>query len=110
MILNLKSLIIIVVAGILPCGCGQPSTEQSQNTQTPAAQTSPAPSTTAHAYPQGSIKKANMAICVVCAVNEGSTENEAAHEVIDYEGKTYSFCNEEEKAQFISTPAKFASK
>ena len=110
MILKLKSFIIIAVAGILPCGCGQPSTEQSQNTQTPAAQTSPAPSTTAHAYPQGSIKKGDMAICVVCAVNEGSTEKESAVETVDYEGKTYSFCNEEEKAQFISTPAKFASK
>ena len=51
-----------------------------------------------------------MAICVVCAVNEGSKEKEATVETIEYEGKAYAFCNEEEKAQFISSPAKFAAK
>jgi YHS domain-containing protein len=75
----------------------------------PTAAGSPATAAAAHAYPQGSVKKGDMALCVVCAVNEGATEKEAAVETIDYEGKTYAFCNEEEKAQFISTPAKFAA-
>ena len=43
-------------------------------------------------------------------MNEGATEEEVAAETIDYEGKTYMFCNESEKATFISAPAKFAVK
>jgi len=35
---------------------------------------------------------------------------EEAIETIDYEGKTYLFCNEAEKATFISEPAKYAVK
>ena len=51
-----------------------------------------------------------MGLCVVCVVNEGSNEEEVAAETLDYEGKTYLFCNESEKATFISAPAKFAVK
>ena len=110
--MKLKFWIIVVLAGILPCGCGHPPNTAGQN---PTPQNSPVVASTGsqappHAYAQGSIKKGDLAICVVCAVNEGSTEKEPAHEVIDYEGKTYSFCNEEEKAQFISSPAKYAAK
>ena len=106
-------LCILALTAIL-CGCsgGAPGSSPS-----PAATTAlaPTPSATAvasapHAYPQGSIKKGDMALCAVCAVNEGATAKEPAHETLDYEGKTYAFCNQDEKAQFISTPAKFASK
>ena len=117
MILKIKFWILIVIAGILPCGCGgHPPSGQSSAAKTPAAATAQTPAAAgqgnapAYAYSQGSIKKGDLAICVVCAVNEGSSEKEAAHEVLDFEGKTYAFCNEEEKAQFISSPAKFASK
>lgn len=108
--MNVKSIkfwIITVLAGALPCGCSGPS---------PTAQVSPAgggastAASPAYAYNAGSLKKGDMAICVVCAVNEGSKEKEATVETIEYEGKAYAFCNEEEKAQFISSPAKFAAK
>jgi YHS domain-containing protein len=117
--MNVKSIkfwIVTVLAGALPCGCSGPSPAASSS-QSPAAQVSPAgggastaAASPAYAYSAGSLKKGDMAICVVCAVNEGSKEKEAAKETIDYEGKAYAFCNEDEKAQFISSPAKFAAK
>jgi YHS domain-containing protein len=105
-----RQLILTLAAGLFLAGC----TGDAQPSPSPRATTAQAATTggatAAYAYPQGSIKKGDMALCVVCAVNDGATEKEAAAETIDYEGKTYSFCNEQEKAQFISTPAKFASK
>lgn len=109
-------LCILALAAILSgCSGGAPATTTSPNAAATTAQSGPAASGTpvasaAHSYPQGSVKKGDTALCAVCAVNEGATEKEAAVETIDYEGKTYSFCNEEEKAQFISSPAKFAAK
>lgn len=118
--MRLSLCILALVATLTGCSGGAPA-----NNPSPAATTAQAPPTNAapvaassgspaaaaaHAYPQGSIKKGDMVLCVVCAVNEGATEKEAAVETIDYEGKTYAFCNEEEKAQFISSPAKFAAK
>ena len=98
-------------SGGAPAGNPSPAATTAQAAPTAAASGSPVAATAApHAYPEGSIKKGNMALCVVCAINEGATEKEAAVETIDYEGKTYAFCNEEEKAQFISSPAKFAAK
>jgi YHS domain-containing protein len=81
----------------------------SPSSESPSASATPAKAAP-YAYDVGSLKKGDMALCVVCVVNEGATATEPAVETIDYEGKTYAFCNEEEKAQFISTPAKFAAK
>lgn len=62
----------------------------------------------AASYPVGSIKKGDKALCVVCAVKEGTTEKETVVETLDYKGHTYVFCNEAEKADFISDPRKYA--
>ena len=76
----------------------------------PPAPPSPAASATpsAAAYPLGSIKKGDQALCVVCVVKEGATAKETVVETLDYKGQTYVFCNESEKAEFISDPRKFA--
>lgn len=111
---GIKFWIIIIISGVLPCGCSGPS-PTATSSQSPAAQVSPVAGAStaaapAYAYDAGSLKKGDMAICVVCAVNEGSKEKESAKETVDYEGKAYAFCNEDEKAQFISSPAKFVAK
>lgn len=66
----------------------------------------PAPATTGYAL--DSIKKGSTAVCVVCHVKEGTNKPETVSETINYKGKTYAFCNESEKAEFISEPKKYA--
>ncbi|MCW5865640.1 MAG: YHS domain-containing protein [Candidatus Eremiobacteraeota bacterium] len=44
----------------------------------------------------------------MCVVKEGKPGEETVAETLDYKGKTYVFCNESEKAEFISEPAKYA--
>ncbi|MBC7806987.1 MAG: hypothetical protein H7145_12640 [Akkermansiaceae bacterium] len=58
--------------------------------------------------PKGSIKVGGRAICAVCAVKEGTKEPEEIKDTLDYKNKTYGFCNESEKAEFISEPTKYA--
>jgi len=60
------------------------------------------------AYELGTIKKGDKAHCVVCVIKEGSREEEPVAETVDYKGRTYAFCNESEKAEFISDPARYA--
>lgn len=48
------------------------------------------------------------AVCVVCAAKSGKQELEPVHSSIDYKGKTYYFCEQKDKAEFISNPAKYA--
>lgn len=94
------SLLVAVAAALLGgCSKGSDSSPGSASTATPKVTV---------AYAQGSIKKGDKAHCVVCAVKEGSSEEEPVAEVLDYKGKTYAFCNEKEKAEFISEPARFA--
>ena len=80
-------------------GC---SPSASPSPPTPAANAAQA------AYKLGSLKKGDKALCVVCVVKEGATEEETVVETLDYKGQTYVFCNEAEKAEFISDPRKFA--
>ena len=110
----MKFKILSVIATVaLAAGCsGQQSPAQNS---TPVAVSSPSQNATAgtevsHGYPLGSKKKGDLALCAICTVNDGTTAEEAAVETIDYEGKTYTFCNESEKATFISSPEKFAAK
>mgnify|MGYP000041147857 CR=1 FL=1 len=103
----------LIIAAILS-GCSQnadpqPTTAVTTTPATVSATGTPAQAA-AYAYEEGSKKKGDNGLCVICAVNEGATEEEVAAETIDYEGKTYMFCNESEKATFISAPAKFAVK
>jgi len=44
----------------------------------------------------------------VCAAEGGAHGEEEAKATLDYKGKTYAFCSEAEKAEFISNPAKYA--
>ena len=86
-------------------GCGDNAAE---TTEAPAATTStPAATAVTTANAKGSVKVGDQAVCVVCAVKEGSTEKEEVKAVLDYKDKTYAFCNEAEKAEFISEPTKY---
>jgi len=49
-----------------------------------------------------------MAVCPVCAVKEGKKVPEPVKASLKYKGKTYYFCNLQDKAEFISNPAKYA--
>lgn len=93
----LGSLLLLSLVGCSPSG-------PTNSTPTPAASGTP----TAAAYPLGSIKKGDKALCVVCVAKEGTTEKETVVETLDYKGQTYVFCNEAEKADFISDPRKYA--
>ncbi len=88
-------------------GCGNSSTTGSSPTASPASTSSNPAGQSPAAYAQGSKKKGDQAICIVCNVREGTTAEEAVVETLDYQGKTYTFCNESEKAEFISEPGKF---
>jgi len=92
-------------------GCSQkqaeaPGAEAGQTAQAPTSAT-PA-SNVVLANPQGSVKVGGEAVCVICNRNEGKTYVEPVAATLDYKGKTYAFCNEGEKAEFISNPAKYA--
>lgn len=104
-----KHWILATALGLILSGCNSPS-ETATSSPTPQTSTVAQAATAAHVYEEGSIKKGEQALCVVCVVNEGTTEKEKVAETIDYEGKTYAFCSEEEKAAFISEPGKFAVK
>jgi YHS domain-containing protein len=84
-------------------GCNQP-----QGAVTPAG--TPSAVSVKVAYDTGTIKKGDKGHCVVCAVKEGSKESEPVAETVDYQGKTYVFCNESEKAEFIADPGKYATR
>jgi YHS domain-containing protein len=64
----------------------------------------------AAAPPKGkaAAKKPAKAVCAVCKVKEGSTKPEEVKATLKYKGKTYPFCSVDEKAEFISNPAKYA--
>jgi YHS domain-containing protein len=91
--------LIMVLLGATLTGCGETSST-ARSSASPAARVKVA-------YDQGSIKKGDKGHCVVCAVKEGNSQEEPVAEVIDYKGKTYAFCNEKEKAEFISDPSKY---
>src|SRR5688572_18937536 len=56
----------------------------------------------------GSVKVGDQALCAICAVKDGTTAKEEVKSTLDYKGKTYAFCSEDEKAEFISNPSKYA--
>lgn len=107
----MRKLTIISLAMLAFWGCSQPqplpsATNPAATTASPAAAASP---TVKVAYDTGTIKKGDKGHCVICHVKEGSQEEEPVAETLDYKGKTYVFCNESEKAEFISSPAKYAA-
>lgn len=110
--------LIAALAALILAGCGSGDQASTTPTDTPPVAKAPegggtpgaGASAVQTAYDTGSIKKGDKAHCVVCVVKEGSKEEEAVAETLDYQGKTYAFCNESEKAEFISEPAKYAAK
>ncbi len=103
-ILALAALAVSIIA--VGCNCtppaeSNPQTSNADKPETAAVQV---------AYDLGSIKKGDKAHCCVCAADGQVHGEETVAETIDYEGKTYGFCNEAEKATFISDPSKFAKK
>lgn len=99
-----KQLAILACAGLLWAGCSAtPPTTTGSATASPAAA-----GKVETAYAQGSKKKGDKGHCAVCVVKEGKPAEETVAETLDYKGKTYVFCNESEKAEFISEPAKYA--
>ena len=93
--------LIAAFAALAIAGCGAKD-EGAANTDTPTP--------TVVAYDLGSKKIGDMGICVICNAKEGTTSEEAVKETLDYDGKTYAFCSEAEKAEFISDPKKYTGK
>lgn len=100
-------LAIFVGAGCTPSQEASTATNEAPKTSETAPASTPGVVT---AYEVGSKKKGDMAICVMCNKKEGTTAEEEVKETLDYKGKTYAFCNEAEKAEFISSPEKYAAK
>lgn len=102
--MNLRTLILVAAAALTLTACGSNDSTAGQ----PAANAS-SPAAVQVAYAPGTVKKGDTGYCVICVTN-GEAKAEAVAETIDYEGKTYAFCNESEKAEFISNPGKYAAK
>ena len=105
--MKINNLILTLLMATLILGCSQKDAPTTQPTTAAVKATS---TPVAYAYAEGSKKKGDKGLCVICVVDEGATEEEVAAETLDYEGKTYLFCNEAEKAGFISEPSKYAVK
>jgi YHS domain-containing protein len=95
---------LALVSGML--GCAQKESETPQETA-PAANAPAGGAAVQVAFDPGTVKVGDKAVCVICNAKEGSTAAEEVKETIDYQGKTYAFCNESEKAEFISDPKKY---
>lgn len=104
----MKNIAILAASAALVLTACAPKEEAPADTKGTASTTS-APAVTV-AYEIGSKKKGDMGVCVMCNAKEGTTAEEEVKDMIDYEGKTYLFCNESEKAEFISDPKKYAKK
>jgi YHS domain-containing protein len=98
---------LVLASGLLGCAQNESAAPQATGT-TPAASAPAGTAAVQVAYDPGSIKVGDKAVCVICNAKEGSTAAEEVAETLDYKGKTYAFCNESEKAEFISDPARYA--
>jgi len=121
--LNLNWILFAAVAALTAsvlAGCGDKATEPAppqgatSMPAAPGAQTQSDPSTPPKTAATVTVGKKDLkeAVCVICAVKSGAT-NPAPEPVvasIEYNGKGYYFCNDSEKAEFISNPDKYAVK
>jgi YHS domain-containing protein len=48
------------------------------------------------------------AMCSVCVIKEGSKKPEPVNATVNYRKKLFNFCSKGCKAEFISTPGKYA--
>ena len=94
---------LVAVVVVMLTGCPQTKTGDAPqppqaNTTVAAPEAAPVADTGA---PLGSIKVGDKAVCAVCVAKGDKPEPEEAKATLDYQGKTYAFCSEEEKAEFI---------
>lgn len=95
-------------ASLFVIGCGPSETPTTANEPNTSGK---APAATVQvAYDLGTKKAGDKGHCCVCSADGIDHGEEALVDTIDYEGKTYGFCNNSEKAKFISEPAKYAKK
>lgn len=103
----MKSIAILAaIAALLIVGCGPKEEAAAPTSNTNATATPPV----VVAYEIGTKKKGDKGVCVICNAKEGTTAEEEVTETLDYQGKTYIFCNESEKADFIADPTKYVKK
>lgn len=105
--------VALVTLGVIGCGSKEdaaaPSGTVSTNESSSTAELGPI--ATAASYDVGSKKVGDKGLCIVCSVNASAVgEEEDVKETLEYKGKTYVFCSESEKADFISDPGSFTSK
>ncbi len=109
----MKSALIVVLSVcilLVMAGCNR---DQAENTAPPASYGDPSPTADGTGpaptgAPLGTIEVGDQAVCAICATENESHGVEEVKATLDYEGKTYGFCSEAEKAEFISNPAKYA--
>ncbi len=106
---TLNSLALTALLGLAIAGCSKPAAEGGETASGGAhnhAEHSHAEMVKEASYEPGSIKAGDRGYCIVCVYKGGEGE-EPIVDTLDYEGKTYAFCTESEKAQFISDPGKY---
>src|SRR4051794_8994447 len=89
---------------VSPAAPAAPSTGSAPTT--PSGASGGTASAPAPAKGGGTAKLPKEAVCPVCAVKEGKRELEPVKASLVYKGKTYYFCNLDDKAEFISNPEK----
>jgi YHS domain-containing protein len=99
---TLATLVGLTLAIGLLAGCSR----EAEAPAAPAAPTAQPAVVTGNAL--GSVKVGDQALCAICVVKDGTTAKEEVKATLDYRGKTYAFCSEDEKAEFISSPARYA--
>ncbi|MBV6458648.1 MAG: hypothetical protein HONBIEJF_01782 [Fimbriimonadaceae bacterium] len=101
--------IIAATAALVLVGCGKAEESAGTNSESSAATTATdVPKVIAVAYDAGTKKVGDKGSCAVCTIQEGKvSDDEEVKDVLDYNGKTYVFCAEGEKADFISDPKKY---
>lgn len=102
----MRVLLLLVLSVCILGGCGPKRTVETPESS-PATSATPPPATPTAGAPLGSLKVGDKAVCAVCAVKDGTTDAEEVKATLDYKGKTYGFCNLDEKAEFISNPSKY---
>lgn len=60
-----------------------------------------------HAHQHEDEANAERALCPVCRVHEGETEEEAVLAVAEHAGETYGFCSEDCRTTFLEAPASY---
>lgn len=103
----MRVLLSLVLSVCVMGGCGSKRTVETPEAPS-ATSATPPPAAPTTGAPLGSLKVGDKAVCAVCAVKDGTTDAEEVKATLDYKGKTYGFCNLDEKAEFISSPGKYA--